>query len=78
MRGVFCIRNAISELTANLGLLWEEREGLPLPLGAIAGRRDLSDEMQERFQRGLRRSLEYAFAHPLESRQFVKMHARDG
>ncbi len=64
-------------LVADLGILWEEQTNLPLPLGAIAMHRDLSTADHERFERVLRRSIEYAFAHPHESRTFVKEHAQE-
>ncbi len=65
------------ELVADLGLLWEERKSLPLPLGAIAIRRDIDPETQQLFQSLLRESIEYAFAHPTESRHFIKAHAQE-
>jgi 1,4-dihydroxy-6-naphthoate synthase len=51
-------------LLADLGALWEERMQRPLPLAAIAIRRDLADRWAERVDRALRSSVEYAFAHP--------------
>ncbi len=65
------------ELVADLGLLWESRTSLPLPLGAIAMRNDLDATTRERFERVLSRSIEYAFANPLMSRQFTKSHAQE-
>lgn len=64
-------------LVADLGLLWEERTGLPLPLGAIVIRRSLGNELKGRVEELLRRSIEYAFARPDLSRPFVKAHARE-
>lgn len=65
------------ELVADLGLLWEERTDLPLPLGGIVVRRDLPNDVFECFERVLRRSIEYAFANPLVSREYVKQHAQE-
>lgn len=65
------------ELIADLGLLWEEQTSLPLPLGAIAMNNSLDKDTKERFQRVLRRSIEYAFAHPTESRSYIKEHAQE-
>lgn len=64
-------------LIADLGILWEQQTNLPLPLGAIAMRRDLPKADQERFERVLKRSIEYAFAHPSASRPFIKEHAQE-
>lgn len=65
------------ELVADLGQLWEQRTGLPLPLGLIVVRRDLSAEVQAQIGQTLRRSIEYAFANPQASREYVKAHARE-
>lgn len=63
---------------ADLGQWWEQSTGHPIPLGAILARRDL------RTRRGLdataltdvlRRSVDYAFAHPDASAAFVAEHA---
>lgn len=65
------------ELVADLGLEWEARTGLPLPLGGIVVRRSLTEDVFHRFERVLRRSIEYAFAHPEASRDYVKAHAQE-
>lgn len=75
--GRFVYERRALELVADLGLEWERRVGLPLPLGSIVAARDLDDDIVMRFDRLLRRSIEYAFAHPDLSREFVKEHARE-
>ena len=50
---------------------------LPLPLGSIVVARDLGEELAARVDRVLRRSIEYAFAHPEVSREYIKQHARE-
>ncbi len=65
------------ELVADLGVLWEEREALPLPLGAIMMRGDVSERERELFQRLLRQSIEYAFENPNISRDYIKSHAQE-
>lgn len=65
------------ELVADLGLLWEQRTQLPLPLGLIVIRRDVPQQTAAEVERTLRRSIEYAFAHPAESRTYIKMHAQE-
>ena len=65
------------ELVADLGQLWEHETGLPLPLGLIVVRRDLPEEVQAQIETTLRRSIEYAFADPQASREYVKSHARE-
>ena len=60
----------------DLGEYWEESTGLPIPLGGIVVRRDLPLETQQRVNRALRRSVEYAFAHRDEVMPFVRCHAQ--
>lgn len=64
-------------LLADLGAIWEERMKSPLPLAAIAIRRDLAEMSGVEFDRALRASVEYAFAHPDASREYVAAHAQE-
>ena len=50
---------------------------LPLPLGSIVVARDLGEDVARRFDALLRRSIEYAFANPMVSREFIKAHAQE-
>jgi 1,4-dihydroxy-6-naphthoate synthase len=61
----------------DLGELWEARTGSPIPLGAIVVRRSLADEVKERVNRVMRRSVEFALAHPEASLPFVREHAQE-
>ncbi len=64
-------------LLADLGTVWEARMQCPLPLAAIAIRRDLAAALAPAMDRALRASVEYAFAHPDASRDYVAAHARE-
>ncbi len=75
--GRFTYRSLGLELVADLGLEWEARTGLPLPLGAIAVSRRLPLDLQKTLSRVLRRSIEYGFAHREASAEFVRSHARE-
>ena len=75
--GRFVYERRNLELVADLGLEWEARTQLPLPLGGIVVKRDLPQEVQQRVERVLKRSIEYAFANPMASREFVKQHAQE-
>ena len=74
-RFVYYKRNL--ELVADLGLEWEARMGLPLPLGSIIASKELDESVRARFERLLRSSIEYAFANPMVSREFIKQHAQE-
>lgn len=61
----------------DLGEHWESTTGLPIPLGGIVVRRDLPVEIQQKMNRVMRRSVEYAFAHPAAVMPFVRQHAQE-
>ncbi|MFA5908885.1 MAG: MqnA/MqnD/SBP family protein [Vicinamibacterales bacterium] len=64
-------------LLTDLGAVWEQRMQCPLPLAAIAIRRDLAPEFGAAIDAALRASVEYAFAHPDASRDYVAAHAQE-
>lgn len=61
----------------DLGELWEKKTGEPIPLGGIVVKRNLPHDVQEKIDRVLRKSVEYAFSHPESSRDYVKKHAQE-
>ena len=75
--GRFVYQRSNLELVADLGIEWEQRTGLPLPLGSIVAARDLGEEVISTFEALLCRSVEYAFAHPDLSRDYIKQHAQE-
>jgi len=64
-------------LLVDLGTVWEERMQCPLPLAAIAIRRDLAPALAPAMDQALRASVEYALAHPDASRDYVAAHAQE-
>lgn len=64
-------------LLADLGAVWEQRMQSPLPLAAIAVRRDLAPAIGHEIDAGLRASVEYALAHPDASQAYVARHAQE-
>ena len=75
--GRFVYERRNLELVADLGVEWERQTALPLPLGGIVMRRELPLELFECVERVLRRSIEFAFANPMLSREYVKQHAQE-
>ena len=61
---------------ADLGEYWENSTGLPIPLGGIVIRQNLPKDVQQKVNRALRRSVEYAFAHTDDVMPFVRAHAQ--
>ncbi len=62
---------------ADLGQWWEGETGLPIPLGGIVARRELGNGVVRDVEDGIRRSVEHAFAHPADSRDYVRAHAQE-
>lgn len=61
----------------DLGEYWEDTTGFPIPLGGIVASRRLTPDVQATMDRVLRRSVEYAFAHPEDTMPYVRAHAQD-
>ena len=60
----------------DLGEIWEAKTGAPIPLGGIVVRRTLPDDVKQRVNRVIRRSVEHAFLRPRDSAEFVRRHAQ--
>lgn len=61
-------------LMRDLGSWWEDDTGLPIPLGAIIARRSLD---LAAIANWTRQSVQYAWAHPEASREYVMSHAQE-
>jgi 1,4-dihydroxy-6-naphthoate synthase len=61
----------------DLGRWWKDTQGLPLPLGANALRRDLSPEVSKEACRLMRESIQYALDHREEALTYAMQFARD-
>lgn len=60
----------------DLGTFWEDHTGAAIPLGGIGIRRTMDIELQQKIDRLIKNSLEYAFRHyPLLS-EYVVCHAQ--
>lgn len=61
----------------DLGDWWEAETGLPVPLAGICARADLDAETMQAAERAIRASVEHAFAHPSESREWIRANAQE-
>lgn len=61
----------------DLGAWWERAFAMPLPLGAIAARRDLDRELALAVEAAITASLAYANAQPEASQEFIRAHAQE-
>lgn len=61
----------------DLGGYWEQTTGQPIPLGGIAIRRELDEDLKIKVDRLVRQSVEHAFAHPQASNGYIMRHAQE-
>lgn len=64
-------------LLSDLGKKWEESMQQPLPLGCIAGKRNLGKEVLLKIESLIKQSIEYAYAHPEKVMPYVRTHAQE-
>jgi 1,4-dihydroxy-6-naphthoate synthase len=62
---------------ADLGEYWEKLTGLPIPLGAIVVNRRIPDDVAQKVNRIVRKSLEYAYKDSFASYDFVAGNAKE-
>ena len=61
----------------DLGMFWESTTGMPIPLGGIVVKRALKDEIHQKINRILRKSIEFARANSSEKSPFVQNQAQE-
>jgi 1,4-dihydroxy-6-naphthoate synthase len=75
--GQLTFRNQGLHLVVDLGVWWQDRTGLPLPLGGNVVRRDLGDATMREISRLLKESIRYGLAHRREALEYALRYARD-
>jgi 1,4-dihydroxy-6-naphthoate synthase len=75
--GQLTFQNQGLHLVVDLGVWWQERTGLPLPLGGNVVRRDLGDATIRQISRLLKESIRYGLAHRSEALDYALRYARD-
>lgn len=75
--GQLTFQNQGLSLVVDLGVWWQEKTGLPLPLGGNVVRRDLGHETISEVSRLLKQSIQYALDHRKESLEHALKYARD-
>ncbi len=61
----------------DLGNYWEQLTGCAIPLGGIVINRKLDQKVKEKVNRLIKNSVEFAFANPTSSTDFIKQHAQE-
>lgn len=85
--GRFTYKEKGLELITDLGEFWQSTFHHPIPLGGIAIKRELlhckehpnnkEGDLAQKINRVLRRSIEYAYAHPQASNEFIMQNAQE-
>jgi len=75
--GQLTFQNQGLHLVIDLGVWWQQKTGLPLPLGGNVVRRDLGPELMRRISDYIRQSIRYALEHRQEALQHALKYARD-
>jgi 1,4-dihydroxy-6-naphthoate synthase len=61
----------------DLGDYWEKRTGCAIPLGGIVANRNLPIDVQQKINRVIRKSIEFAFANPKSGVEYIRSHAQE-
>ncbi len=61
----------------DLGELWEQKTGLPLPLGCLVAKRNLGKETLNTLSQAICASYDYAKKHPSEVMNYVLEHSQE-
>ncbi len=75
--GRFTYGNFGLDALLDLGVWWEQKTGLPIPLGAIAMRRSLGPEIAHEVDQCIRQSLMTARNSPAEAMGYILSHAQE-
>jgi len=75
--GRFTYQEKGLRLICDLGFAWEQKTGLPLPLGCICASRDLPESVVNDLQDILRNSLRFANQFPDSSKAFIADNAQE-
>jgi 1,4-dihydroxy-6-naphthoate synthase len=75
--GQLTFANQGLHLVVDLGVWWQERTGLPLPLGGNVVRRDLGPDTIRLISRLLKESISYSLIHRDEALTYALQYARD-
>jgi 1,4-dihydroxy-6-naphthoate synthase len=75
--GQLTFQNQGLHLVVDLGVWWQEKTGLPLPLGGNVVRRDLGPQTMRTISRLLKESIRYSLEHRDDALEYALQYARD-
>jgi 1,4-dihydroxy-6-naphthoate synthase len=75
--GQLTFQNQGLHLVVDLGVWWNDKTGLPLPLGGNVVRKDLGPAMIQNVSRLIRESIHYGLQHRKEALEYALKYGRD-
>ena len=75
--GQLTFQNQGLQLVVDLGVWWQDKTGLPLPLGGNVVRKDLGKETMQEISRLLKLSIQYGLDNRREALDYAMKYARD-
>jgi 1,4-dihydroxy-6-naphthoate synthase len=75
--GQLTYQNQGLKLIVDLGVWWQDKTGLPLPLGGNVVRRDLGEETIRLISKLLKQSIQYSLDHRQEALDYALQYGRD-
>ena len=75
--GRFLVERMGFTRVVDLGSWWEEATGLPIPLGCIAARKALPDDVVDGFERLIGQSIRNSLAAPERTLPYIRQHAQE-
>ncbi|MFZ9824684.1 MAG: menaquinone biosynthesis family protein [Gemmataceae bacterium] len=75
--GQLTFQNQGLQLVVDLGVWWNDKTGLPLPLGGNVVRKDLGPAMIQNVSRLIRESIHYGLQHRKEALEYALKYGRD-
>jgi 1,4-dihydroxy-6-naphthoate synthase len=73
----FTFRRAGFHEITDLGAWWEQKTGLPIPLGCIAAKKTISDQIMGKFDNLIYNSIKHAREHPEQSMLYAGKYAQE-
>lgn len=75
--GRFIYKESGLESLVDLGQWWEEKTGLPIPLGCIAVKRDLGQKAAHTIENLIGQSIEFAMENSGAGNAYIRQHAQE-
>ncbi len=73
----FTYQNRGLHLIQDLGKAWEDQTGLAIPLGGIAIKRSIPEEIKHEIARLIRESIEFSIENPSSPQEYIQKHSQE-